>query len=247
MHTRVIILAAGHGKRMGAELPKPLVEIAGQPMIEHLLDSVRDSGVDDRPIIVVAPDTIEIFNEICRDRSVEYSVQHEQLGTGHAVHAAKDTTNGAENLMILYGDHPFISADVLTTLKELHEDNGVISMLTARVPNFKNDHAVFSRWGRIIRDDIGHLIEIKEARDATEEELAITEVNPALYMFDAQWLWDHLPELRNENASGEYYLTDFIRMAIEEGSDVVTAQADPFEVIGINTQEELQVAEKLIE
>ncbi|MFH1712173.1 MAG: NTP transferase domain-containing protein [Patescibacteria group bacterium] len=245
MSTRVIILAAGQGKRMGAEVPKPLVEIAGQPMIEHLLDSIRDSEVDERPIIVVAPDTVETFNEVCRDRLCEYAVQEEQLGTGHAVMAAKEVAQGADNVIVLYGDHPFISAEVIQKLEELHKENGVISMITAKVPNFKKDYSVFSRWGRIVRDDHGHLQQIKEAKDATEEELEIREVNPALYMFDAEWLWEHLPELKNKNASGEYYLTDLIAMAIDEGSDVMTASADPFEVIGINTQEELQVAEKL--
>lgn len=247
MSTRVIILAAGHGKRMGAEVPKPLVEIAGRPIIEHLLDSVRDSGIDERPILVVAPDSVDIFQKVCRDQQCDYAVQQAQLGTGDAVKSAEAAAGGAENIIVLYGDHPFIGAEALEQLESLHKEHGaMISMLTTKVPNFKKDYAGFQRWGRILRDDTGHVTDIREAKDATDEELEIKELNPALYMFNAEWMWEHLPELQNNNASEEYYLTDLIAMAIEEGNDVVTAPADPFEVIGINTPEELEVAEKVM-
>ena len=111
MSTRIIILAAGKGKRMGSDIPKPLVEIAGRPMVRHLLDSVADSEIDERPIIVVAPDNLTQFNEICSDRDCDYTVQDEQLGTGHAVMSARDAASTAENILVLYGDHPFISRD----------------------------------------------------------------------------------------------------------------------------------------
>lgn len=247
MSTRVIILAAGQGRRMGAELPKPLVEISGKPMVMHLLESIADSGVDERPILVVAPDNIKQFNEICSDENCDYAIQSEQLGTGHAVQSAREVANGAENILVLYGDHPFISSEVIKSLQELHDENqSEISMLTIKVPNFKKEYATFQRWGRIVRDETGRLIENKEAKDATEEELKIKELNPCIFMFNAEWLWEHLPELKNKNASGEYYLTDLIGMAIDEGSDVATASAEPFEVIGINTQEELERAEQII-
>lgn len=231
---------------MGADIAKPLVEIAGRPMIEHLLDGISDSAVDVRPIVVVAPDTIEDFNEICRDRC-EYTVQSEQLGTGHAVSCAQDAANDAETIIVLNGDHPFISGETLKALKELHQQSGtVISMITTKVPNFANQYDGFKSWGRIVRDKTGRILAIREAKDATDEELEIKEVNPSLFAFDAQWLWDHLPEIKNKNASGEYYLTDLIEMAIEEGSDIATATAKPFEVIGVNSPEELERAEKLI-
>lgn len=245
MSTRVIILAAGKGKRMGADLPKPLVEIAGRPMIEHLLDNVRDSGLDPRPILVVAPDSVEQFNEFCNHRDCEYVTQEQQLGTGHAVTMAQEAANGADTIMVLYGDHPFIAAETLTELAELHKEQGAtITMLTTTVPNFKDEHAGFERWGRIIRDSVGRIQEIKEAKDATEEELAIREVNPSIFAFNAEWLWEHLPELKNTNAGGEYYLTDLVGLAIEEGESVVTSSAKPFEVVGINTPEELKRAEE---
>lgn len=247
MNTRVIILAAGKGKRMGADVPKPLVEIGGRPMVRHLLDSVEDSGIDDHPILVVAPDTLEQFYDVCSDQECEYAVQEEQLGTGHAVHSAKDVANGAEQIIVLNGDHPFVSAETLNKLQELYNENDVaVAMMTIKVPNFKKDYEVFKSWGKIVRDEVGHLIEIKEFKDSSEAELEIKELNPQIFMFDAEWLWEHLPELQDKNASKEYYITDLVRMAIDEGSDVVTALADPFEVIGINTKEDLERAEQLL-
>lgn len=245
MTTRIVVLAAGKGSRMGADIPKPLVEISGRPMIEHLLDSIQDSGIGQRPIVVVAPDTIDQFHSVCGD-GCEYAVQDKQLGTGHAVMSAREAANGAETIITLYGDHPFLSAETIQTLYNLHEEHGAtISMLTTKVPNFKGKHCAFDNWGRIIRDETGQIMAIREAKDATETEREIKEVNPSLFAFDAQWLWEHLPEIKNKNASGEYYLTDLVEMAIEEGQDIITASAEPFEVMGVNTREELEAAEEI--
>ena len=247
MQTRIVILAAGKGKRMGANVPKPLVEIAGKPMIEHLLENIHESGIDSCPVVVVAPDTHADFHEVCRDKRCEFALQEEQLGTGHAVLCSKDVVGDADAVLVLYGDHPFISAEILARVTKLHEDHhAVVSILTAKLPNFKGDYSVFESWGRIVRDASGKVMGICEAKDATEEQRAITEVNPAIYLFDATWLWEHLPELQNTNANGEYYLTDLVKMAVEEGEDVRTALADPFEVIGVNTPEELARAEQLL-
>lgn len=245
MSTRVIVLAAGKGTRMGADVPKPLVEVAGRPMLDHLLDNVRDSGLDERPVLVISPDAVERFDEICRSRSCEYVVQQEQLGTAHAAQVAQEACNGAETIIVLYGDHPFISADIIEELNTLHtKSDAVITMLTTTVPNFKKEYAGFERWGRILRDDVGKILGIREAKDATEEELLVKEVNPSIFAFDAEWLWSHVREIENHNASNEYYLTDLVEMAIDEGEEVITAPAKPFEVVGINTPEELERAEK---
>ncbi len=248
MNTRVIILAAGMGTRMGADVPKPLVEVSGRSMIMHLLDAVHESKVDERPILVVAPDSVETFNDLCENHGCEYAVQEKQLGTGHAVGAARERANTSESVIVLYGDHPFITAEVLEQLQELHaEGNSVVSMLTAKVKNFKKDNEGFLHWGRIIRDEVGVLVATREYKDATEEEREIKEINPGIYMFDSEWLWDHLSELKNENASEEYYITDLVEMAIEEGEHVATAVVDnPFIVMGINTPEELERAERLM-
>ena len=247
MNTRVVVLAAGKGKRMGSEVPKPLIEIAGKPMVDHLLANIHESGVDTLPILVIAPDATDLFRPICENHRCELAFQEEQLGTGHATHVAKELAGDADTIVVLYGDHPFISPEIIKELVAMRkEHHAAISMITAKVPNYNKDFAAFKSWGRILRDSTGNVVKNIEAKDATEEELAIKEVNPSLYAFDAHWLWEHLPELQNENASGEYYLTDLIGMAIEEGEDVVTANADPFEVIGINTPEELERAERLL-
>lgn len=231
---------------MKSDIPKPLVPIAGKPMIEHLLESVRASGVDEKPIVVVGTWS-EHFFRAALGETVDYAVQAEQLGTGHAVFSAKEAAGDAERIIVLYGDHPFLSADVIKGLDVMHEAfPDAIAMLTTVVPDFAGDYATFERWGRILRDDDGEVTGIREAKDATPEELEITEVNPAIFAFPAMWAWTHLAALKNENASQEYYLTDLIAMAMAEGKEIATASADPFDVLGINSPEELARAEKVL-
>lgn len=244
MHeTRVVILAAGHGKRMGADVPKPLVPIAGRPMIAHLLDSVVESGVDARPVIVVAPDSLLMF-KAALDGLCDFAVQSEILGTGHAVMMAKGVVGDAKRVVILYGDHPFISAATLRELVTLHDRRpDAVAMLTSTVPGYEGQYDAFRGWARIIRDEEGEVIAIREAKDCVGDELAIREVNPGIYVFPAAWMWERLPQLGNENASGEYYLTELFTMAFSEGMGVVTATAEPLDVMGINTPDELTRAE----
>lgn len=243
--TRVIVLAAGKGTRMKSEIPKPLVLVAGKPMVEHLLESVRASGVDEKPIVVVGAWSEQYFRAALGN-TVEYAVQNEQLGTGHAVLTAKEAAGDAERIIVLYGDHPFLSQEVIHGLETMHEAfPDSVAMLTSVVPDFSGDYATFERWGRILRDDDGEVVGIREAKDAAPEEMDITEVNPAIFAFPATWAWAHLAALKNENASKEYYLTDLIAMAMAEGKEIATASADPFDVIGINSPEELARAEKV--
>lgn len=246
MKTRVVVLAAGKGKRMESAIPKPLIEIAGRPMVEHLIDSIIDSEIDRRPILVIAPDNIEQFRDVLGDKC-EYILQQEQLGTGDAVRSAENAFSDADCVMVFYGDHPFLTSEKMLELQELHkESDAVISMVTTTVKEFEGKFAGLERWGRIIRDEVHRVIAIREAKDATEAELKIREVNPALFAFDKQWLVDHLPQLSNKNASGEYYLTDLIEMAIEQGEEIATILAEPLEVIGINTKQELETAEQFM-
>lgn len=248
MKTRIVILAAGKGTRMGMDIPKPLVEVSGQPMVHHLIENVQESGLDDQPVLVIAPDGVEVFGDTCADKSCQFVIQEEQLGTGDAVRAAKDIAREADSIIVLYGDHPFISADVLLQLNELHQaSSGVISMLTAKLPNFKGDFVNFEKWGRVLRNEQGSVEAIREYKDATEEEREVSEVNPGIYMFDAEWLWEHLDDLSNNNASCEYYLTELVEIAMDEGHEIATAIAEnPFEVMGVNTPEELECAERLM-
>jgi len=243
--TKVVILAAGAGKRMGAAIPKPLVEVMGKPMIAHLLDRVEKAGIDGKPIVIVSPDGKALFEAALGDR-VEFAVQETPKGTGDALRAAETACAGAKHVIALYGDHPFISAGTLQNLVRLmNENEGAVAMLTATIPNYENEYTMFLKWGRILRSEAGVVVGICEAKDCSAEELAITEVNPGIYAFPAAWAFDRLKQVKNENASGEYYIVDLIAIAMKEGKKIVTAPVDPLEVLGINTPEELKKAEEL--
>lgn len=230
---------------MKSDIPKPLIAVAGKPMVEHLLESVRASGVDEKPIVVVGAWSEGAFRAQLGE-TVDYAVQDEQLGTGNAVASAKEAAGSADRIIVLYGDHPFVRPDVIKGIADMHEafPDSVV-MLTAIVPDFTGEHEHFIKWGRILRDDDGEVIGIREAKECSPEELDITEINPGIYSFSSAWVWSHLAELKNENASKEYYLTDLIAMAVAEGKEIATASADPFDVIGINSPEELARAERI--
>lgn len=244
--TRVVILAAGKGTRMKSDIPKPLIAVAGEPMVTRLIRSVKESGVDAKPVVVVGSWSEELFRSALGN-SVDYAVQTEQLGTGHAVRSSKEVVGPADRIIVLYGDHPFLRPEVIRGLSDLQSANeGSVAMLTAKVPNFEGDFATFIKWGRILRDDAGNVTAIREFKDASPAEAAITEVNPAIFAFPAAWAWHNLEALKNENASGEYYLTDLIGAAMSSGVPIVTASAEPLDVIGINSPEELARAEAMV-
>lgn len=244
--TRVVILAAGKGTRMKSDIPKPLISVAGEPMITRLVRSVKESGIDQRPVVVVGSWSEAMFRDVLKD-SVDYAVQIEQLGTGHALRSAKEVVGVVDRVVVLYGDHPFIRSEVMNRLVDIQSANpSSVAMLTAKVPNFDDVFTTFVKWGRVLRGANGNVIAIREAKDATPEELAVTEVNPAIFAFPASWAWTRLENLKNTNASGEYYLTDLIGVAMEEGVPIVTADADPMDVVGINSPEELARAEALV-
>lgn len=244
MTFRFIILAAGKGTRMKQDLPKALTPVGGKPILQHLYESVKASGVDGVPVIVIGPDQpplCDAWNGVC-----EYVVQREQLGTGHAVNACRDAVTDADAIIVLYGDHPFISSTTLQQLAQLHEkSSGVLSMMTTIVPSF-DVWPIYYHWGRIIRDKHRHIMAIREYKDAMESEQAITEVNPALYCFDTKWLWNNVGQVKNFNAKGEYYLTDLVELAVAQGHDIASLTIAPEEAVGINTQEERLIAEKLL-
>lgn len=245
---RVIILAAGHGKRMNHELPKPLVPLCGKPMIGYLLDAIADSGVCADPVIVVSPDNQELFREELGD-AYHYVVQHEQLGTGHATAAAKELLEESqEPIMVLYGDMPFVSKETLAAVADrARESQAMLTMATTIVPDFEDWRTAFKSFSRVIRDENNDVVRTVEMKDATPEELQIKEVNPAFMCFQSAWLWKHLEKLNNNNAQGEYYLTDLIRLATEEGNTIATVQIEPKEALGINTKEHLALCEEIAE
>lgn len=246
MTTRIAILAAGQGKRMGLPIPKVLVPLHGTPLITRLLKSVKESGVDPRPVIVVSPTNKEEIRKEIGD-NYEFAIQHEQRGTGHAVLYAFNVVNHkADALVVLNGDMPFIKPETIKNLVKQHsERRPAMTLITNRLPNFEGEYAAFHDFGRIVRDAGGNIQRIVEKKDATDAEKNITEVNSSYFCFDMNWLSKNLPKLGTNNAQKEYYITDLVKIAIEQDDKVDTINAGPNESIGINTPEHLEHAHKI--
>ncbi|MBI2484652.1 NTP transferase domain-containing protein [Candidatus Uhrbacteria bacterium] len=240
--TKIVILAAGKGKRMGLEIPKVLVPIQGRPMLAWLLEAVESAEVDGPPVVVYGPGLEEICTFV--GARGHCTLQAKQLGTAHAVLAAKDALAGAKRLVVMYGDVPFISARAIRKIVEYHIKKPCpIMAAVGVVESYTGWQRIFQQLGRIMRDEDGLIHAIREAKDATEEELRIREINAGFYVFDAEWLWNHIENVQNKNAQEEYYLTDVIAMAVSEGLPVRTYQIPIEECIGINKLEERDVAE----
>jgi len=245
MNFRFIILAAGKGKRMHSDIPKALTQVCGKPILQYVHESVMRTDLDQSPIVVIGPERTQLcesFNGACT-----YVVQEKQLGTSHAVQVTQPFIDEqTEAIIVLYGDHPFVSTQTLQRLVALHEQKSVvITMMTTTVPSFEDWHHAFLYWGRILRDSNNDIIGIREFKDATEQEREIREVNPALYCFDAKWLWKQIGEIKNVNANQEFYLTDLVELAVAQGHKIHSLSIPSEEAVGINTQEELEIAEKI--
>lgn len=249
MSRQIVILAAGKGTRMAGATPEPipkvLIQLRGKPVIKYLLEEIASIAQDTKPIVVVG-----YMNELVKQElgdSFLYELQTQQLGTGHAVLTAKPKVT-ADNFIVLYGDMPFVTADSLQKLIELHEQSGAkLSMFTGIVPNYGGVNGHFKGFGRIIRDEVGRIVKIQEFADCSEEQKQITEVNPGIYMFNSAWLWPHLEKIGSKNAQGEIYLTDIVELAIQDGQKIESLSIMPEEMYGINTPDDLAYAQTLIE
>lgn len=244
---RVVILAAGKGTRMkNNDLPKALTPFRGKPMISNLLDTIARSGIDEKPVVVVGFQA-EKIRAVLGDR-VLYVEQTTQRGTGDAVRCAQELLEPtADVVVVLYSDHPLVHASTLKKLRFLHEREGrVVTMMTTTVQDFEDWRRPFYDFGRILRNAGDEVVGIVEKKDATPSQLSIRELNPALFCFDAKWLWEYLPKIQNQNAQGEYYLTDLIHMAIQGGFRIASMNIDPLESIGVNTPEHLALAESVL-
>jgi bifunctional UDP-N-acetylglucosamine pyrophosphorylase/glucosamine-1-phosphate N-acetyltransferase len=250
MNIRVIVLAAGKGKRMNSGSPKVLMNVGGKPILRCLLDAIAESGVDEKPVVVVAPagkysqsdDVRRIAGDGC-----EFVVQEEQLGTGHAVQCVETALRGtADAVMVLYGDHPFLCSETIRKIAEAHRvSQPAITMAVTTIDNFEGWRKILYDFGRIVRNEKGEIEASVEKKDATPSQLAIRELNPSFYCYRAEWLWENLKELDNLNAQKEYYLTDLVRIAIRKGDKVCTVRVDPSETVGVNTPEQLELARQM--
>jgi bifunctional N-acetylglucosamine-1-phosphate-uridyltransferase/glucosamine-1-phosphate-acetyltransferase GlmU-like protein len=243
---QVVVLAAGQGKRMAnKELPKVLVSFRGVPLIKHLLKSIKESQVCIRPVIVVGQKAELVKEALGSD--YDYVTQTEQFGTGHAVAATRIALeNKAQNILVLYGDHPFVSAD---TIKKLVADHiakqATITMATVKVDNFTDWRQGFDDFGRVLRNIKGEICGIVEKRDATPKQLKITELNPAYFCFNAVWLWHNLTKLKNNNIQSEYYITDLVTLACTRDKRIASITISEKEALGVNTAEQLKLLENI--
>jgi len=239
MNTQIIILAAGHGKRMQSELPKALTLLHGKPFIKHLLDGVKESGVCSAPIIVIGQKG-DMIRDALGD-GYKYAIQTEQLGTGHAVMSAEKEAKDADVVVVLYADHPLITSSTIKNLVDSHiRLNSILTMATATVTDFNDWRETFLNFGRFVRDEKNNIVKIVEMKDASDKEKEIKEVNPAYMCFDAKWMWPHLHLLKNNNNQNEYYLTDLVSMAFDENRKIESISIEPKEALGVNTKEQLE-------
>lgn len=244
MSQQIVILAAGKGTRMGADIPKVLLPLHDEPVIKHLLNEIKAVPQDTAPIIVVGFEEQLVKDTLGPDYI--YVTQFDQKGTAHAVLSCKGTVT-ANSFIVLYGDMPFTSSESIEKLIELHNANQAkVSMFTGNLPNFENEYEHFIGFGRIIRDKQQQIVKIQEYKDCSDEQKQITEVNPGIYMFNTEWLWAQLEKIGDHNAQHEFYLTDIVELAIADGQIIHSLSIAPQEIYGINTPAHLEFARKLV-
>jgi bifunctional UDP-N-acetylglucosamine pyrophosphorylase/glucosamine-1-phosphate N-acetyltransferase len=233
----IVILAAGQGTRMRSDLPKVLQPLAGKPLLAHVLACADALGADD--VCVVYGHGGEAVQTAFPAIGVRWALQAEQLGTGHAVQQAMPDTPSASRVLILAGDTPLLQSATLNRLLEETPDTGMAVLIV--------DMDDPTGYGRIVRNDEG-ISHIVEHKDASEDELALTEINTGVILCPSESLKNWLASLSNDNSQGEYYLTDIIAMAVADGVKVHGIKADSsVEVMGINDKKQLAEAERALQ
>ena len=231
-----VILGAGKGSRMNSDLPKVMMPVCGISMVKRIVNTLEDMGVD-QIVTVVAPDGDMVKQEVTPHKTC---VQDQQLGTGHAVMSAKTILNGFEGtVIVVFGDTPLISkATFENAISKVEAGNAVV------VTGFRPQDP--ARYGRlVVKGD--KLEKIVEFKDASDEERKINFCNSGFMSFNGKYLFNLLDAIGNENAVGEYYLTDVVEIAQKMGLSCSTIEALPEEVASANTKEELALLEEYLQ
>ncbi|MEQ8856011.1 NTP transferase domain-containing protein [Gimesia sp.] len=229
-----VILAAGKSTRMKSELPKVLHPILGRTMIDYVLDAARSAGCE-KIVVIVGHKADEVKAALSHHPDVEFALQADQKGTGHAVMMSAD--NLAEHdgpVLVLAGDTPLLKGSSLSRLLEVQQQQNAACVVGTAITEANEG------LGRIVRDTNGSFLRIVEQKDATPEEVAILEINTGCFAFDGRQLFKALNQVRPNNNQAEYYLTDCAEILLKDGETVLAETAFTIqEALGVNTQEQL--------
>ena len=229
MSIAIVILAAGKGTRMKSSKPKVMHTLAGKPLLQHVIDTAKTLNPSE--LVVVCGNGADEVVPYVEKQGYKTVMQHEQKGTGHAVEQAKDYFKDADQVLVLYGDVPLTSTDTLETLIDL--GGGSLKLLTTQLDNPTG-------YGRIVRDEDGDILSIVEEKDANEDIRQIDEVNTGIMCIPARWLNTVISQIDNNNAQGEYYLTDLVAMAFTQGMLIDSYLCeDDMQVAGVNNRLQL--------
>ena len=238
MARKAIVLGAGKGTRMNSDLAKVLHPVAGRPMLLWALGAL--TAADCEEIVVVVGHQADAVRAILPD-GVGSALQEEQLGTGHAamVGLAALDVQPDDDVIVLPGDMPLIRAETMVAMLELHRNTGAAATLLTVVLDEPG------AYGRVIRDD-GHVVGVVEVKDATREQLEVSEVNTSAYTFSGRWLEGALRRVGTDNAQGEYYLTDVVGILVADGRRVEAYIASAEEGLGINSVDQIAGVEAVL-
>jgi len=241
MSLAIVIMAAGKGTRMKSDLPKVLHPANGRPVVEYVIE--KSQALEPEMIVLITGHQSEKVRQATSKFDVRYALQEPQHGTGHAVMQAEPLLKEFDGeIIILSGDAPLFTTATLKELVAFHRANrAVATVLTAEIDDPTG-------YGRVIRSGNGEeVLRIVEQKDASDEEKAVNEINSGVYVFNATELFEALNSITNENAQQEYYLTDVFGICFGKGLKVCAFKvADPNEIRGINTPEQLREAETLL-
>lgn len=238
MYNCAIVLAAGKGTRMKSDIPKVLHKVCGKEMINCVIDTLKASGI--RDINLIVGNGADKVIENTKKKEVSYSMQEEQLGTGHAVKCAYEFLKDKKGtVLVVCGDTPLIRKEGISTLLNVHnKENNKITIVSSVVDNPTG-------YGRLVRNN-GNVTKIVEHKDCSKEELLINEINSGMYCFDIKELLVSLEALDNNNSQGEYYLTDVVKIQGEKGHKIGSVIFDINDTIGVNSREDLEKAENIL-